>query len=81
MPAAKRTRRLARGQRQSPGVHPGVDAAIEAAARAFRAFQDISLASRDQIIASIRKTALDHAESLAREAHQETGLGGGKTSW
>lgn len=59
----------------APGVYPGVDAAIEAARRAFCAFQELPLATRDQIVARMREAALDHAESLAREAHQETGLG------
>jgi aldehyde dehydrogenase len=57
------------------GVHAGVDAAVDAASRAFHAFQAMTLDTRNQVIAKIRTTALEHAESLARDAHLETGLG------
>ncbi len=52
-----------------------MDEAVAAATQAFFEFERMSLAARDDIIASIRESMLAHAESLAREAHAETGLG------
>ena len=52
-----------------------MDEAVAAAAQAFLEFESMSLAARDDIIASIRESMMAHAESLAREAHAETGLG------
>ena len=60
---------------RAPGVHPGVDAAVDAATQAFQAYQELPLATRDEIVAHMRKAALEHAESLARDAERETGLG------
>lgn len=57
------------------GVLDTVDAAVEAATDAFHRFESTSLATRDDIIASIRESMLEHAEVLAREAQAETGLG------
>ncbi len=57
------------------GAFPDVDQAVEAATRAFHEFENVSLATRGDIIASIRESMLANAESLAREAHAETGLG------
>lgn len=59
----------------SPGVHGDLDSAVNAAAQAFRAFGAMSLEARGKIVASIRQSMLEHAEELAREAHEETGLG------
>ena len=57
------------------GVFATVDDAVDAAAQAFRKFDSISLEGRKQIIASIRESMFEHAEELARLAHEETGLG------
>ncbi len=57
------------------GIHPTVDAAVDAATRAFRAYQSVGLDGRRRIIDSIRSAMLAEAERLARMAHAETGLG------
>jgi len=57
------------------GVFATVDDAVAAASAAFREFDGMSLEGRHKIIASIRESMLEHAEELARHAHQETGLG------
>lgn len=57
------------------GIHPTVDAAVAAAARAFAAFGSQGLDGRRAIIEAVRSSMLDHAEQLARMAHQETHLG------
>lgn len=59
-----------------PGVvYAGVDAAVEAAAGAQSAFQEMGLEKRRKIIEAMRQAGLANAERLARLAHQETGLG------
>jgi acyl-CoA reductase-like NAD-dependent aldehyde dehydrogenase len=58
-----------------PGVFDELDDAVGAAGQAFRALDAMSLAIRDQLIASIREVMLANAETLAREAQEETGLG------
>jgi acyl-CoA reductase-like NAD-dependent aldehyde dehydrogenase len=63
------------GDPTKPGVFDTLDAAVEAAGQAYRALDAMTLAVRDKIIASIRESMLANAESLAREAHEETGLG------
>src|SRR5210317_675977 len=57
------------------GVFATVDDAVDAAARAFRELDGISLEGRQNIIASIRELMFENAEELARLAHAETGLG------
>ncbi len=57
------------------GVFATVDDAVDAAAKAFKQLDGMSLEGRQQIIASIRESMLEHAEELARLAHTETGLG------
>src|SRR5512143_3915996 len=58
-----------------PGVFATVDQAVEAASQAQPVFVALPLATRAQVIASIRATLLEHAEALARSAREETGLG------
>ncbi len=58
-----------------PGVFDDLDAAVGAAEKAYQALDAMSLAVRDKIIASIREVMLANAEPLARQAHEETGLG------
>ena len=48
---------------------------MQAATRAFHELDAMTLAARDRIIASIRESMSANAESLARQAHAETGLG------
>ncbi len=57
------------------GIHATIDEAVAAATRAFGAFQGQGLAGRKVIIDAVRRTMLDHAEQLARMAHQETHIG------
>jgi acyl-CoA reductase-like NAD-dependent aldehyde dehydrogenase len=57
------------------GVYGTVDEAVQAARRAQPAFARLRLNTRAQIIASIRRTMVEHAAALARAAHEETGLG------
>lgn len=57
------------------GLFPNIGAAVEAARAAFNAYVKLSLAKRHEIIASIRRSMLEHAADLAREAVEETGLG------
>jgi acyl-CoA reductase-like NAD-dependent aldehyde dehydrogenase len=57
------------------GIHVTIDDAVAAATRAFREYQSIGLDGRRVIIESVRQTMLDHAEQLARMAHQETHIG------
>jgi len=57
------------------GVFATVDDAVAGAVTAYRELDGMSLEGRQKIIASIRESMLEHAEELARHAHQETGLG------
>jgi len=60
---------------RQPGVFADLDSAVDAATQAYRALDVMSLAMRDKVIASIREAMFANAEALAREAHEETGLG------
>ena len=57
------------------GVFAELDSAVAAATRAFDQLDRMPLAAREKIIGAIRESMLAGAESLAREAHEETGLG------
>ncbi|MGE5707312.1 MAG: aldehyde dehydrogenase family protein [Bacteroidota bacterium] len=57
------------------GVFPTIEAAIEAATAAFSTFQSFSLEKRKEIIEAMRQASLLHAEELARNTVDETGLG------
>ncbi len=63
------------GERSGEGVHATVEAAVAAAAAAFRSFGRLSLQQRRDIVAAIRAAMLAAAEPLARAAWEETGLG------
>ncbi len=52
-----------------------LDDAVEAARMAQRRYIDLSLEKRKEIVANIRKRALENAERLGRMAVTETGLG------
>ncbi len=56
-------------------VHPSVQEAVEAAKKSQKIFQELGLELRRKIIDAIRKAGVDHAERLAKLAHQETGMG------
>ena len=73
--AARRTPVSAPREALGDGVYATVDDAVDAAARAFKALDGMSLEGRQRIIASIRESMLENAEELARLAHTETGLG------
>jgi propionaldehyde dehydrogenase len=57
------------------GIFPSIGEAVQAAARAYADYQRIGLEGRKAIVASIRASMLEHAESLAEMAVAETGLG------
>ena len=63
------------GQTARLGVYSTVDEAVEAARRAQPIFVRLPLRVRGRILAAIRETMTRHAASLARAAHEETGLG------
>jgi acyl-CoA reductase-like NAD-dependent aldehyde dehydrogenase len=57
------------------GAFNELDAAVKAARKAFETLDKLTLAKRDEIIASIRRASLRESESLAFAAHRETGFG------
>ena len=57
------------------GIFATVDEAVRAASDAQPRFVALPLRTRTRIIASIRQTMIEHAATLARAAHEETGLG------
>ena len=73
--AAHRTTSPAAAPSGMPGVFAELDSAVNAAARAFQELDRLPLSVREKIIASMRESMASHGESLAREAHAETGLG------
>jgi acyl-CoA reductase-like NAD-dependent aldehyde dehydrogenase len=64
------------GATSSPlGVHADLDAAVAGARASFAAYDGVSLATRQAIIASIRETLAGQYRTLAEVAVEETGLG------
>jgi len=63
------------GAELGDGIFPSIDDAVAAAAKAYREYQAIGLEGRKTIVAAVRATMLEHAESLAEMAVAETGLG------
>jgi aldehyde dehydrogenase len=57
------------------GIHGTVDAAVDAARRAFEAYRNMGLGTRRRIIDSVRTAMRSRARELAEMAHRETGLG------
>jgi acyl-CoA reductase-like NAD-dependent aldehyde dehydrogenase len=57
------------------GIFDSIDEAVRAAGAAFRQYDDMGLAKRNSIIAAMRSAMREHGSILAREAHEETGLG------
>jgi len=56
-------------------LYENLDEAVEAARMAQRRFLDLSLEKRHEIVANIRRHAIEQAEKLGRMAVSETGLG------
>jgi acyl-CoA reductase-like NAD-dependent aldehyde dehydrogenase len=57
------------------GVFRNIDAAMQSAADAQKKLMSLTLQKRDEIISNIRRRLLEHAEELASQAFEETGLG------
>lgn len=66
---------VARGGQLPPGVFTSIDACVAAARTAFEEMKSLGLQKRKEIIASIRASMEQHGDELARQAHEETGLG------
>ena len=67
--------RAVAGSAAGPVVFGTVDAAVQAAARAQKAFQELGLEKRRQVISAIRQAAIANAEPWAKAAREETGMG------
>jgi len=59
----------------APGIFETVDAAVDAAQVAFKAFRDCSLDTRKAMIEGMRRVTVEHTDELSRMAVAETGLG------
>ncbi len=57
------------------GIFPDINSAAEAAASAQKEFVRLPLSKRDAIIASVRKSMIEHSRELSEMAQSETGLG------
>jgi propionaldehyde dehydrogenase len=57
------------------GIFASVDDAVAAADRAQKQLLDLPLATREKIIANMRKRAMEKVEELSRFANKETGYG------
>ena len=57
------------------GVFDSLDEAVRAAGTAFCQFDQMGLQKRNAIIAAVRDAMREHGQALAKEAHEETGLG------
>ncbi len=57
------------------GIFERLDSAVDAAGRAQRELEALSLEVRRKIIEAIRQAALDHAKGLAQMTIDETGMG------
>ncbi len=57
------------------GIFPTIDQAVQAAEVAFQELGKISLETRKDIIANIRKVAKENVERLSKMASDETGMG------
>ncbi|GAG20425.1 unnamed protein product, partial [marine sediment metagenome] len=73
-PAAA-TQLVERPDKLPAGIFTTIDEAVAAAQTAHLALMTQPLAKRQEMIAAIRSSMLQHAEDLARRACQETGLG------
>jgi acyl-CoA reductase-like NAD-dependent aldehyde dehydrogenase len=66
---------VARGGALPLGVFRSIDECVAAAREAFVRFSALGIEKRKQIVQAVRDSMLAHGEKLAREAHEETGLG------
>jgi aldehyde dehydrogenase len=57
------------------GIFSTIGEAVAAAQKAFPIYSGLPLATRNRIIAEIRRVMLENASALAKAAHEETGLG------
>jgi acyl-CoA reductase-like NAD-dependent aldehyde dehydrogenase len=57
------------------GVHADLDTAVQAAQASFKAYDQVPLATRNAIIASVREALATQYRTLAELAVEETGLG------
>ncbi|RPI20281.1 MAG: hypothetical protein EHM57_08350, partial [Actinobacteria bacterium] len=57
-PTLRASAELAGGAALGDGVHPTIDAAVAAAAAAFRAYRDLGLEARKTIVESMREAML-----------------------
>lgn len=57
------------------GVFDAVEEAVDASTAAFQQLEDMTLATRDRIIASVRAACREKVEVLSKMAVEETGLG------
>jgi acyl-CoA reductase-like NAD-dependent aldehyde dehydrogenase len=57
------------------GVFESIGQAVQAASVAFGEFDKMGLRKRNTIIAAIRNAMREHRDALAKQAHEETGLG------
>jgi len=57
------------------GIHPTIDAAVDAARRAYLAYRDMGLETRKTIVEAMRAAMLREGERLAYMAREETGIG------
>ena len=75
-PSPPARRRPPRGVQQlGAGILPTIDEAVAAAQMAFQQYRDMGLEGRNTIIEALRQSMREHAQHLARLAHDETGLG------
>jgi hypothetical protein len=60
--------------RGSHGLFPDMDSAVTAARKAFDQYQSVPLATRERMVAAMRKVTLDNLQALSEYAVAETGL-------
>ncbi|MCX6266561.1 MAG: aldehyde dehydrogenase family protein, partial [Bacteroidetes bacterium] len=60
---------------ENAGVFSDINDAIHAGGLAFRELNKLTLETRRNIIANIRKMSLENIDILSRMAHEETGMG------
>src|SRR5688572_26332341 len=65
----------ARIPRAQHGLFPDVDSAVAAARRAFEQYDSVPVATRERIIAAMRKVTMDNLRPLSEYAVAETGYG------
>lgn len=61
--------------RGSHGLFPDMDSAVTAARKAFDQYQSVPLATREKMVAAMRKVTMDNLRALAEYAVAETGYG------